>query len=112
MTLAIFLNLSKAFDSMNHSILLQKLNHFGIRGSAFDWFENYLNDRSQKVVCSGVVSFNTNNISMGVPQGSILGPLLYLFFVNDFQNSFKCGNAIMYADDTTASISALRMLKN
>ena len=81
MTSAIFLDLSKAFNSINHSILLQKLNHFGFRYSALDWFESYLNGRYQKVVCLGVVSSNIYNISMGVPQGSILGPLLSLFFL-------------------------------
>ena len=101
--LAIFCDLSKAFDVISHDILLHKLNSYGIRGVANQWFESYLSDRSQFIELDKVHSSHLP-IRCGVPQGSILGPLLYLIYVNDIYNSCK-GNIVSFADDTTLYMS-------
>ena len=75
----IFLDLKKAFDTVNHDILLQKLEHYGIRGSSLNWFRSYLSDRAQYVFCNNEKS-DIKSISCGVPQGSVLGPLLFLLY--------------------------------
>ena len=71
------LNFSKAFDTVNHCILLDKLFHYGVRGNALDWFESYLSNRCQYVTYNGVKS-SIKDVSCGEPQGSILGPLSFL----------------------------------
>ena len=96
--------MSKAFDSINHQILLHKLQHYGIRGIAHDWFASYLNSRQQFVDINGQKSLATK-ISYGVPQGSILGPLLFLIFVNDIAKVSKLLHLILFADDTNMFVS-------
>ena len=98
-TVGIFIDLSKAFDTLNHEILLKKLAHYGIRGVANDWFRAYLCDRCQFVSYNNVLSAE-GKISTGVPQGSILGPLLFLLYINDICESSRLLHFILYADDT------------
>ena len=78
--IGVFLDLKKAFDTVNHKIILKKLYHYGIRGNLNKWFESYLADRSQYVLFNGKTS-DTRNVNCGVPQGSILGPLLFILYI-------------------------------
>jgi len=99
LTLATFCDLSKAFDIIDHDILLHKLDHYGLRGIVNDWLLNYLTNRKQFVEFKNVKS-GLNSVLCGVPQGSILGPLLYLLYVNDI--GVACdGKIFSFADDTT-----------
>lgn len=98
-TLGLFIDLSKAFDTVNHDILLSKLEHYGVRGVALQWFKNYLSCRTQFVQYNGHSS-SSSNIKCGVPQGSILGPLLFLLYINDLCKVSKVLDMILFADDT------------
>ena len=100
----IFLDLSKAFDCIDHSILLDKLHFYGIRGTALKWFQSYLSGRRQ-YVCIDNFKSDYRNISVGVPQGSNLGPLLFLIYINDLQYVSDVLSVILFADDTSLFLS-------
>ena len=95
----VFIDLQKAFDSVNHDILLSKLNHYRNRGVAFDWFKSYLSDRTQYATIDNKRSEIQTN-KYGVPQGSILGPLLFLIYINYLSLSIKNSKMHHFADDT------------
>jgi hypothetical protein len=98
-TIGVFIDLAKAFDTVDHQILLQKLEFYGVRGIALDWFKNYLSHRKQYVVVNKMSS-STSCVRCGVPQGSILGPILFLIYVNDLNYASSKLENIMFADDT------------
>ena len=95
----IFIDLRKAFDTVNHNILLQKLEHYGIRDTSLNWFRSYLTERKQYVFFNGYSSA-LQNITCGVPQGSVFGPLLFLIYINDLPNISKILKFYLFADDT------------
>ena len=101
--MGIFLDLSKAFDTVDHTILLHKLNHYGIRGNSYLWFQSYLSNRTQFTVIDGISSSHLP-VSTGVPQGSILGPLLFLIYINDIQFAHPQTKLTLFADDTNVFV--------
>lgn len=103
-TLALFLDMSKAFDSINHVTLLQKLEIYGIRGTTLSWIKSYLTGRTIQVKYRNTLS-NSYQVEFGTPQGSVLGPLLYIIMSNDLQKCLKFCRSISFADDTTVFVS-------
>ena len=98
--LAIFLDFSKAFDTISHEILLKKIEHMGFRGPIHQWIQSYLSNRKQ-FVNIGEKSSETLNVKIGVPQGSTLGPLLFILYINDMSNSLNNLKIVHFADDST-----------
>ena len=101
--LSIFLDVSKAFDTLDHSILLSKLKFYGVSNTPLKWFQSYLQNRQQFVEFDGTCS-DTTFLNTGVPQGSILGPLLFLIYMNDIHTASNKFDMILYADDTNLII--------
>ena len=101
----VFVDLEKAFDTVNHKILITKLNHYGVRGTVNNWFLSYLSQRQQRLTLNGSSSPYLD-ISCGVPQGSILGPLLFLVYINDMHEATKHSIVHHFADDTNLLCSS------
>ena len=102
--ISLFIDLKKAFDTVDHRILLRKLYAHGIRGTMLKWIESYLSGRTQYVVFDGQES-EIHGVQCGVTQGSILGPLLFILYMNDICNVSDIFFAIMYADDTSLVVN-------
>ena len=101
----LFLDISKAFDSINHKILLGKLEHIGLSARSLKWFKSYLADRRQ-CMCINVETSETRTIDLGVPQGSILGPLLFNVYINSLSTAVTKSELILYADDAVLVVAA------
>ena len=101
----IYMDLSKAFDTVDHEILFQKLQHYGIRGLPLQWFKSYLTNRKQYTIANKATS-EESTITYGVPQGSVLRPLLFLIYTNDITNAISGNHKIkLFADDTNIFVT-------
>ena len=103
--LGVYIDLKKAFDTVQHNILLSKIQHYEIHGTAFEWFKSYLTKRKQYVITDGVQSDISELCEYGVPQGSVLGPMLFLLFINDINKSLENIIVKLFADDKNCFIS-------
>ena len=96
----VFADLKKAFDTVDHSILCQKLEHYGVKNRELSWFKSYLSDRRQFCRANGV-DYKIETIETGAPQGSCLGPLLFPLYINDLPHALNTSSVSMYADDAS-----------
>lgn len=96
----VFIDLSKAFDTIDHSLLLNKLERYGVRGLALAWLQSYLSDRNQYVHVNNINSMEAK-ITHGVPQGSVLGPKLFIMYINEISEVLNKSQCILFADDTS-----------
>ena len=101
----VYLDVQKAFDSVDHEILINKLQHYGIRGFLLQWFKSYLNNRKQFTLVNGINS-DLDSIKCGVPQGSALGPLLFLIYINDLPSCSTDSSIRLFADDTNQFVKS------
>ena len=103
-TVGVFLDLSKAFDTLDHQILFTKLEHYGIRDVALQWIKSYFSRRQQFVQINQTCS-SMQTVKCGVPQGSILGPLFFILYINDLPKASKLTKLLLFADDTSIFFS-------
>ena len=106
----LFLDLKKAFDTVNHKILLAKLEMYGIRGCSLEWFRSYFMNRKQVCAINGKL-FDEKQVNCGVPQGSNLGPFLFHLYINDLPNCLETTNARLFTDDTTFLATGLNTVE-
>ena len=106
--LAVFIDLKKAFDTVDHDLILRKLERYGIDGRELSWFNSYLSNRSQYTNVNGCESVKCSIIT-GVPQGSLLGVLLFQILINDLHRAIRYSSSILYADDTTIYLSGTNL---
>ena len=112
-TVTLMLDLSKAFDTLQHSVVYKKLERYGLRGNCLAWFQSYLSNRTLQVKCISIAGTETisnkENVEYGTPQGSCMGPLLFLIFCNDLHLNLQFLESVQFADDTTLYISHRNM---
>ena len=105
LNLKIFLDLKKAFNTVDHEIMIKKLWKYGMRGNTRSWFQSYLDQRKQYCPGSGQSSM-ASEVTYGIPQGSCLGPLLVIIYLNDFEKCLRFSTALVFANDTTVTITS------